>query len=89
MNGKVVAISITFIFAVALVIPYITDISKEEALIAKSLELRDSDIEIERINDSHASLKFIISAYRAEIVKNASILLMFTTEQQACFSTKL
>jgi len=74
MSGKVVAACIVLIFIIALLIPQFVDISAEQIKKEEGyVHLENIEIKAEKVNESHASIKFIISIYRSEILSNATL----------------
>ncbi len=76
MNGKVVAAIIAIISLVGLLLPlFVEDVFKrDEVYKPEYLRMENIDVKAEKINDSHAEMKFLISLYRSESVKNASLI---------------
>jgi len=76
MNGKVVAATIAVILLLAVILPlFVEDVFKPEKVYEREyLEIKNIDVKAEKINDSHAEMKFLISLYRSESVKNASLI---------------
>jgi len=72
MNGKVVTVIITLIFLIAVLIPFFVNISAEGPE-KEFVQLREINIKAEKINVSHAIVKFLISIYRSETVANTTL----------------
>jgi hypothetical protein len=73
MNARVVAISIILLFAIAVLLPFFVKIPAEEGSRREYVSLEDIEIKAERINESHADIKFLISIYRSKTVTNSSL----------------
>jgi len=74
MNPRVVAISIILLFAIAVLLPFFVKIPAEEVSREEFVRLEDIEIKAERINESHADIKLLISIYRSKTVTNASLI---------------
>ncbi len=69
-NGRVVAITILAIFAIALILPLFSNVSSEE----QRIWIEDVDMKLKSVNESHANIAFLVSIYRSNVVKNATLI---------------
>jgi len=74
MNVRVVAISIILLSAIAVLLPFFVKVPAEEGPRREFVRLEDIEIKAEKINDSHADIKFLISIYRSKTVTNATLI---------------
>ena len=75
MNGKAVAALVAAIFLFAALLPLFTNVFAEERMPeTEFVEIRDIEMKVDSVNESHAEITFIASIYRSEIVKNATLI---------------
>ncbi|AEA47862.1 DUF7490 domain-containing protein [Archaeoglobus veneficus] len=76
MNGKIVAAIIAAIFIFAALLPLFTNVFAEERKPEREfVEIRNIEMKVDRVNESHAEITFIVSIYRSELVKNATLII--------------
>lgn len=74
MNGKIVAVVIAAIFLFAALLPLFTNVFAEERRPEREfVEIRNIEMKVDGVNESHADITFIVSVFRSEIVRNATL----------------
>ena len=70
MNSKVLLASVAVIISIALLLPVFADVTKDTSY----ARIEGFDVKIADINDSHATLKFVVHIKRSKVLENATIL---------------
>ncbi|RLI73530.1 hypothetical protein DRO97_07290, partial [Archaeoglobales archaeon] len=73
MSGKLVAVIIAVLFAIAIIMPFFVNVSGQgeetEYIHINNIEMRVKDV-----NESHVNLEFILTLYRSKTVSNATLI---------------
>jgi hypothetical protein len=73
-DNRVVLASIAVIFAVAMLLPLFVNVTGEKRVTPEFIRIEKIDIKAKEVNDSHATLEFVVTVYRSKIVNNASLI---------------
>ena len=69
-----VLVSVAVILAVAVLLPLFVDVTGEERVTPEFIQIEKIDIRAKDVNDSHATLEFVVTVYRSKTVNNASLI---------------
>ena len=72
-NRKFVLAGIVVLIAVAMALPFVTNVYGKKS--EEHVFLRDIDVKVNWVNDSHANPEFIVTVHRSEIVTNATLVI--------------
>ncbi|HIH69327.1 DUF7490 domain-containing protein [Methermicoccus shengliensis] len=72
MKGRIVAISIAVIFAIAIILPFLVNVSGEQKV--EHIQINNIEIKAKKVNESHADIEFILTVYRSKVVSNATLI---------------
>ncbi|RLI78609.1 hypothetical protein DRP05_06670 [Archaeoglobales archaeon] len=73
MNGRIVAIMVVVLFAIAITMPLFVNVSGQREK-PEYVHIDNIEMGIKDVNESHANIEFLITIYRSKIVSNATLI---------------